>query len=411
MDKPVNSIIILILTSILAFTGLPFLFHQPLFFILFMLLAALASVTIFIFLMKKTASGATAYRTELPLILGFMGMILIGILGSVLIHQMRSIHLSQQLHQKWEISQHRENMESIRKNGLMTVLAQLLDRADQELATNAQSSLSEATIRRIARLSEAFEPRPFQYVEKADTLEDRISPERGLLLTTLVQMHLDSQTFSRIKAITTFAGADLKNADLENADLSGAILTCANLSGANLSGANLSYVVLKGANLWGAHLEKADLSYAELNRADLQWADLNETNLNWADLRNVDLCSAKLRKAILTNAIVSFANLKSAVCTEAQMECISLWGANLEYTILNQADLNQADLRLVNMDETSLLNSDLSHVLLQKSTVREKDWFAKLVEWQVIGANEIQEKYWIVEKDQNSKIFELLLRK
>lgn len=172
-----------------------------------------------------------------------------------------------------------------------------------------------------------------------------------------------------------FRGVDLENCDLResiliNYNFSNAFLRSSNLSysmlnqvilmnaylteadfqKAYLQNANLEFAYMKKSNLQGAHLQGANLQGANLQEANLQEAKLLKADLRGADLRGADLQKADLRDADLQGAKLQYADLRGA----------NLRGADLTYVSLYGAELYDVDLSVAILDNTILLNGEIS---------------------------------------------------
>ena len=169
--------------------------------------------------------------------------------------------------------------------------------------------------------------------------ERKITSKRIDQLTSS-KLILESGSFSSadLKGIN-LAYANLSNADLIDANLKNANLENAKLIGANLTNANLKYANLKYANLSivgyaVVKLENADLENADLENASLQNANLERANLKNANLKNANLENAKLIGANLTNANLEDATLPRELLRHEIRQQITLTGANVKGTIL-----------------------------------------------------------------------------
>lgn len=389
-NKKSRTLLPLLVSMMLAYLALPFFCTSTL---LILLIYALMAILAFVMYQRhsrlhllREGEKISGPRTErlLPTFRTYAFIIFIfwSTLGSLILSQQLKIQKEQGSLRVMESDFQKRTSESIRKNGLMTQMAQLMDQVDEEIRANPGQEISDELIQRISRLSYAFHPQGYQYL---DPDPEDSSRERGLLLIALAKMPLNDQSFAKIKATTDFSGANLQRADLHGLNLSGVKLICANLRDANLAGTNFSYADLKGADLWGAKMDSTDLSFAFLNRSDMQWAELNNAQLTWTTLKQCDLRSAKLRKSDLTNAILDIADLRGATLKSATMKCTSLVGANLDETILDSVNLEQADLRLASLGDVSLKEANLDEVILGKTKVRESDWLQQLQVWNIRG--------------------------
>ena len=313
----------------------------------------------------------------------------------------RALSKAQTAPQQAASEQRAELLIAAKNHKLIVLMAHMLEKVDDELKDNPTRTLSEATIGRIAALSNACEPS--RYMVGDSLSREKLSLERGQLFLSLAIMDIDSSSFDKVKAKASFAEADLRNADLRGTNLSGANLQGANLSTANLSEADLREVDLRKANLWGTNLVRADLRKADLKRANAAWADLNGADLRAAVLDGADLRSAKLKKADLRLAKVFMANLSGAFFIEA-----NLAGADLFWTDFTRTNFSKANMIDVNLRRTNLTEANFSEVELTNTSVEEKDWLQKLTEWRVTGATEIQATYKMIPDTTGRSKFQLI---
>ena len=170
-------------------------------------------------------------------------------------HQQLSLSLVQHQHQN--IKQQSALLESVNNSSYVLLTGNIFNKIDDELKENPSKALSDETISRIVVLSNALKPYPSL---EGDTLSaNKLSPGRGLLLSTLAKMKLDSGSFAKIKMLATFAGADLSGVDLRGANLRKADLRGANFKEADLRSVDLRGAAMNEANLWAANLRKANL--------------------------------------------------------------------------------------------------------------------------------------------------------
>lgn len=94
--------------------------------------------------------------------------------------------------------------------------------------------------------------------------------------------------------------------------------------------------------------------------------------LNRLKAKQIDLCSSFLKEANLVEA-------------------------NLSNSWLHDAILIGADLKLANLVGARLVRTNLSDADLHCAIVGDSNWFDKLEEWQVIGREEIKQKYLIAD--------------
>lgn len=242
-----------------------------------------------------------------------------------------------------------ELQEASRRSNLVLLMDNILNRVNNELTDekNDNQTISKPLISRIKSLSQGFLPYRF-YDYRKDSLDSKlVSPERGQLLSALVNSGINNSSLDNLYDGSTFAraylyGVDLNSSYLKNVNLNSAILTYASLIDSDL----------RDATLWFSNLEGADLNNADLRGVNLVDADLPGTSLIKADLRDANLGGADLQRANL-----QFANLKDAI----------VWSVNFR-----NSDLRYANLSGVNFNRVSLSASkDLNYV-----KVGRPDWFA-----------------------------------
>lgn len=322
----------------------------------------------------------------------FLGALLAGI--AVFLY-MSKVNKNRLDFQQKQLDQQAELMDSIRSSGLPGLLKNVLDKIDAELKDNPNRTLSDETIVRIAAL--CYASKPYLRPEGDSLTAGKVSPERGQLLLFLTAMKLDSNTMLKIKQLSSFEGADLREADLKGTDLSKMNLKGANLKGADLQGANLSKADLSFANLWGANLSQVNLYGANLKRAELSWADLNEAELISVNLHEADLVSAQMRKAMLRGSFLQWADFSGAFLNEADLANSDMFRATLKRTQLEKADLSGSILTYAILSEANLSESNLTGADLTNLIIAEKEWLSLLDGWKVTGAKDIQAGYKMIE--------------
>lgn len=298
-------------------------------------------------------------------------------------------------HQQSHIDQQAAMIDSGRQVGMINLMNLVLANVSEELGKTPERYLSDEMVEQIAALSYSFISHMYQ--EKDGIPADAQSPERGQLLLLLTTMRIDSGSMKKMLAKTSFAGALLREANLEGVNLVGADLQRADLQDANLKEANLNGTNLSFANLWGANLEKAQLIGANLKRADLSWSILNGADLKWGRLLEADLVAAQARNACLRGAFLQWADLTGAFLNEADLANTNMFRANLKKANLKKANLSGSILTYAimseaNLDGINLVNADLTNLI-----IADENWLARLDEWQVGGAKDIQQKYQQIE--------------
>lgn len=143
---------------------------------------------------------------------------------------------------------------------------------------------------------------------------------------------------------------------------------------------------------WGWKTEEGVLRTTEVIK---RLSEMGETNiqLNFCYLKEANLYEINLEKALmigvnLESAMLRKTNLKSATLVSARLSKVNLSYANLEDTNLECAILRNANLR-----GTMIKGCNLKWADLEGATVFEEDWIELLDEWNVKGANSINEEY------------------
>jgi uncharacterized protein YjbI with pentapeptide repeats len=346
----------------------------------------------------------------------FIMVLLSGLLGGYVVYTQNEWRLTQAQFQQAQTERETAMLEAQKNSGNVHLMSHLLTKVDEEIKTQPSRKLIAETIARIAALSATFHPYP--KVENGGWSKEKYSPERGQLLLALVNMKLDSISFAQIKSQATFAGADLEGANLRGFDLSGINLKEAYLKDADFRKTNLAKADLKGANLWAANFGKAWLAEADLRRTNMQWAELRGAELKGINLEGADLTCAKMTKVNLESAHLSWAILNEAFLNGAHLAGVALSGTAMKRTNFEGADMSGTTLKLADMREANLTNANLSRAdcagaqwsgatltkanltetSLYRITVKEANWFEKLIEWQVVGSEDIPKKFKI-EKD------------
>ncbi|MFK7925429.1 MAG: pentapeptide repeat-containing protein [Bacteroidia bacterium] len=335
------------------------------------------------------------------------------IFGALMFFQHSQLQLQQIETQNYIDQENERLLRDYSRNNLGSLIGNLLDKVETELADPSFGQLSDKTIARIAAVSEAFKPAGEVI---SDSLgNENYSLERGQLLLALSYIEMDSNSFGRIKAKVSFAGADLAGADWAGINLRGADLRGANLREANLAGAKLDKADLRSANFWNANLSKASLQAVYLNRADLRWANLNEADLRWAVLNGADLSNAKLKNANLKSASFRWAIARSALFNEATVSCVDLKGTDLRDANLSQCDLRETDLGSTNLSGADLRKANLveanmkgfNPMQMTETMVFEENWLQMLTQWKVRGADLVQARFKVVREVGASSRFYL----
>ncbi len=152
---------------------------------------------------------------------------------------------------------------------------------------------------------------------------------------------------------------DLSGINLRGVDLRGRDLLCRNLTGADLTGADLTGARLTGSNLTGAILRGATIDGANLVGCDLTDADLTECSgikavMGQCDLHNGILFAANLTGATLSAATAVNADFRAACLDDTRILDADVSGSDFSRASLRDADLTGACVREAVFKEANL---------------------------------------------------------
>ncbi len=251
-------------------------------------------------------------------------------------------------------------VEADRRSSLVFVMSDVLSDFNEELKYKGSGgrNISKTLEARIIALCMAMKPYKFQ--EDGELIENPISPERGQLLSILLQSDLGSESSQDILNSADFNYTDLRKVNLGR--------------GVNLKYARLDYSDLTQAQMPAANLERSELKEAQMSKINLSDANLKRARLNNANLERAEILSANL-----TNANLYGANLSGADLSEA-----TLWGTKLE-------------------------NANLTNAILDNAIVDRQDWMDHIDAIGVEGADDIEDRYRV--KKQGKQQFIIVPKK
>jgi uncharacterized protein YjbI with pentapeptide repeats len=203
----------------------------------------------------------------------------------------------------------------------------------------------------------------------------------------LSNAHIGSSTWDEAELTgANFSGTDFTGADLSRMDLSAKVVTIS--AETNFVGAMLSDGVAHGVNLAGQKLpgftqfKQHNLAFANLagmdlsKKADLEGTILPNANLTGANLSEANLTNANLTNAILISATLDFANLRGATLQGVQAGVEP--GSVLQTTTFKNAymiiiDLTDADLRSADLSDAHIYGDATAHSLLIRTKLDSAD--------------------------------------
>ncbi|WP_378182115.1 pentapeptide repeat-containing protein [Aquimarina sp. SS2-1] len=251
-------------------------------------------------------------------------------------------------------------IEAERRSSLVFIMDNLLSDLSEELKYKGSSerNISPVLEARIASLTRAM--KPYKYEEDGELIDEKISPEKGQLLFSLIRSNLADQSYREILDASDFSYTYFKDIYLGR-------------------GVNMKYINLNHSNLSEVNLPAVNLERSELIEANMEKINLSDANLKQSVLTNANLRNSELLSADLTNAKLYGANLTEADLTEA-----TLWGTRFE-------------------------DANLTDVVLDNAIVHRQDWIEYVKDsLDLKGAKAIQDKYRV--KKQGKQQFILVVR-
>lgn len=396
-----------------------------------LLMACLAMLLMFI--SSKAANGESNFKAKIGLFLSAL-LIIISLFTYSFLSSKNSEraeeHLAQENHRRMETAKLEAKI-AIQKSAW---IYEQISSIKAEIRKNPDRALSEASVLKLKSLAEGLTP---YYTVKGDTLSSRkYSPQKGVLLTGLNLLKIDSSSFQKILNEISFSFADLESIKYNGINLSKADLKESNLRKAKLKNITAVLTRFDEADLAFADLEKSILDSAVFSNANLRWgnlqevqaqkskfnaANLNNTNFYKADLRDAEMKwvlmnNASLNEADLSNAKITYSKLNRSNFKDSNLKAVDLFlcelkEANmmncvLENAVLNLADLKNADLSNANLKEATFEKAKMHGTQLNGAKVSDPNWFDRLIDWDVEGAKKLRETYKLKQIGQDS-IYEL----
>lgn len=335
---------------------------------------------------KKIFKSPTAFTRIFP---AFMIVITITAIVTSIFFYFNNTKLQKQIADEREMMQSMsEIIEKAGSGQLAPIMHTVLEEIHAALQSPTYNGLNDTLISKLATLSYSFTPYP--YFEGDSISVRKISPERGQLLIALFLLDIDSVSFQKIKSHVSFSGANLNGANLQGVNLSGADLRGAHFKEANLTGANLNGADISDALLYAAKLDSTSMISTNLKRADMRWCTCNFAAMQMADLNGAQMENAQFMHANLYGASVQYANASGAIFYKGNLLKADLMGTQMIKTNFADANMEYTNLRLVTPQDAIWNNT-----LLHKATV-DSTWMQKMETWQLIGKEEIIQKYQLV---------------
>lgn len=157
-------------------------------------------------------------------------------------------------------------------------------------------------------------------------------------------------------------------------------------------------IISKMNSLYFLGVRKFYISGAFLKNGSLQEMDLTDSIMVLINFENGSFVRSNLKNVDLRTS-----NLKNVYFTDANLENTKLCNSNLtnaRFTVTNftKSDLTNCDLRGAEFVGCSYDNANFSGIKLTNALVENIDWFSELRSQNVIGVNQLEEKYFVSEK-------------
>lgn len=186
--------------------------------------------------------------------------------------------------------------ESSRRSSSMFLFSNIMNKIDEELKIkeNLKRHLSNELIASIISLSHSL--KPYKYL-KNDKLSEYISPERGQLLTFLINARLSSENYSNILKEGDFTFSEIKNIEFKNINLNEV-----NLEGSSIE--NVKFIDCSILNLNLFNTKVKDLNFEHCN--------IIEFRSKYSSQKNIKLLNSNISVLSYDNCFVNSFILKNS---------------------------------------------------------------------------------------------------
>ena len=131
-------------------------------------------------------------------------------------------------------------------------------------------------ISRIASLTQSL--KPYKYLKNDKIIPNQVSPERGQLLSALLNFELDSLTYVEIFKKSNFQNLELKDADLSNITIKGIDLSFSNFENTNFSNSVFQNVRMENTIMKNGNFIKVKFISTYIIKSDFALSDVRSTN-------------------------------------------------------------------------------------------------------------------------------------
>lgn len=206
--------------------------------------------------------------------------------------------------QNKRIDQQTNLQEADRRSSIVYLFSNVLDKIDDELKKPGNQKtrvLSTELISRIASLTQAL--KPYKYLRNDELLEKAVSPERGQLLSALMNFKLDSITYLQIFEKANFQNSELFNTVLADVELNGINLANSEIINSNISNTNFANSNLKNVVFDGSYMPNTTFNNCSFQGAKLRNVNAINSKYFRCYLFDVDFSGAFLQNSIFNSEI------------------------------------------------------------------------------------------------------------
>ncbi|WP_027065922.1 pentapeptide repeat-containing protein [Maribacter sp. Hel_I_7] len=216
------------------------------------------------------------------------------------------------------ISQQTNLQEADRRSSIVYLFSNVLDKIDEELKTSNERKLSSELIARIASLTQAL--KPYKYLANDTITKRAISPEKGQLLSALINFKLHQNTYDSIFKKSNFQNTELQSSFLSSTifngiDLTNSIFINCNISNSIFRNSTLTNTIFNYSIFFNTHFIKSDLTDANMAVIKAEKAEFLE-----CILQNVNFSGANLQESIFNskqNHILEFGEILYGTLTNS----------------------------------------------------------------------------------------------
>ncbi len=268
--------------------------------------------------------------------------------------------------QNLKIEQQTYLIEADRRASQVFIMGEVLSDLNIELENkeNIKRVISKTLTGRIISLSRAM--KPYRYLNNDSLIKNRISPERGQLLISLIESNIDSTyLIDNIIKKCDFTFSDLNRANLDNSSFNGVNLSYSDFSASSLNNTDFKGSNLTKSNFRGAKLKKANFSNVILNNSDLRGLKVNDSDFSKSSILSSDLRLASFHNTDFNNSKLDDSKLRFTFFTHS----------NLSHCSLNNINFESSELSFVDLSHSKIFEANFENIRwLDNLKVHRSDW-------------------------------------